>query len=284
MLDKTSGCYSIKEQCGLLSLNRTSIYYKPKPVSRQKLAVLNRIGEIYTLGPAFGGAATGTILRREGHKTSDPTVRKYMAEMGLRAVYPGPSLSRRAAAHKVYPYLLKDLETTVPNQVWGAGITYIRMESDFLYLVAYMGWFSRYVVPWGLPDNMETDFVLRALRRGLKVAVPGIANPDQGSQSTDHLHVGELLKSAAKTSMDGKGRCMGNIFTERLWRSLKYQEAYLEEYETPRGARAGIRGYFELYNTFRPRQGIGGLTPHEAYFGKAASGLASAKAFIPRFS
>jgi len=283
MLDKADEIFSIKEQCELLSLNRTSIYYKPKPISQEKISIFNRIDEIYTISPAFGGATIGTILRREGHNISDPTVRKYMTEMGLRAVYPGPNLSKRALQHKIYPYLLRGLKITRPNQVWGTDITYIRMRSSFLYLIAYMDWYSRYVVSWELSDNMETDFVLKALRRGLKIAIPEIVNSDQGSQFTDKLHVNLLLENEINISMDGKGRCMDNIFTERLWRSLKYQEVYLKEYETPRDARIGIGGYFHLYNTFRPHQGIGGLTPHEVYFGRPAQSL-FAGAFIPRFS
>ena len=268
MLDKDDGTYDIKAQCELLGLNRTSVYYKPKPTRKEKLAILNRIDEIFTLSPAFGGATIGTILRRENHKISDPTVRKYMLEMGLQAVYPGPNLSKRNQEHKNYPYLLRGLDIIRPNQVWGTDITYIRMKNDFMYLVAYMDWFSRYVVSWELSDNMGTEFVLKALKRGLNIAVPEICNSDQGSQFTDKLHTALLLENSVKISMDGRGRCMDNIFTERLWRSLKYQEVYLKEYQNPREARIGIGNYFKLYNDFRPHQGLGGLTPYEIFYGK----------------
>jgi len=270
MLDKSDPDYSVKEQCNLLSLNRTSLYYKPAPVSERKLRIFRRIDELYTLNPSFGGTTIGTILRREGLSISDPTVRKYMAEMGFTVIYPGPNLSKRAHDSLIYPYLLRNMVIDHPNQVWGTDITYIRMKQDFLYLVAYMDWFSRYVLAWELSDTLETDFVLKALRRALLTAKPEILNSDQGSQFTSKDHTGLLLENHIKISMDGRGRCMDNIFTERLWRSLKYQEVYLKEYESPREARAGIRDYLELYNTFRPHQGLGGLTPHEVYFGLPA--------------
>ena len=273
MLDKWDSDYSVKEQCELLSLNRTSLYYNPVPISEKKLAIFRRIDEVFTINPSFGGATIGTILRREGFEISDSTVRKYMTEMGLQAVYPGPNLSKRAHENLVYPYLLRKLIIDHPNQVWGTDITYIRMKSGFLYLVAYMDWFSRYVISWELSDTLETDFVMKALRRALSIAVPEIVNSDQGSQFTSLDHTGLLLENDIRISMDGRGRCMDNIFTERLWRSLKYQEVYLKEYESPRDARAGISQYLDLYNTFRPHQGIGGLTPFEVYFGYPAHDL-----------
>ena len=276
MLDKSDPNHTIKEQCQLLSLNRTSVYYKPVPVSQKKLAIFRRIDEIYTMNPSFGGATIGTILRREGLSVSDPTVRRYMTGMGLQAIYPGPNLSKRAHESLIYPYLLRNLTIERPNQVWGTDITYIRMCSGFLYLVAYMDWFSRYVLAWELSDTLETDFVLKALRAALSIAIPEIVNSDQGSQYTSIDHTALLKEKNIRISMDGRGRCMDNIFTERLWRSLKYQEVYLHEYESPREARAGIRRYFELYNTFRPHQGLGGLTPHEVYWGAPAYPSASA--------
>jgi len=276
MLDKSDPNHTIKEQCQLLSLNRTSVYYKPVPVSKKKLAIFRRIDEIYTMNPSFGGATIGTILRREGLSVSDPTVRRYMTEMGLQAIYPGPNLSKRAHESLIYPYLLRNLTIERPNQVWGTDITYIRMCSGFLYLVAYMDWFSRYVLAWELSDTLETDFVLKALRAALSIAIPDIVNSDQGSQYTSIDHTALLKEKNVRISMDGRGRCMDNIFTERLWRSLKYQEVYLHEYQSPREARAGIRRYFELYNTFRPHQGLGGLTPHEVYWGAPAYPPASA--------
>jgi putative transposase len=276
MLDKADPDYSVRQQCEMLSLNRAGIYYKPVPISPHKLAILHRIDELYTMDPAWGGTTIGTILRREGLPVSDPTVRRYMTEMGLCAIYPGLNLSKRAQESLVYPYLLRNLDITRPNQVWGTDITYIRMKKGFLYLVAFMDWFSRYVVSWELSDTLETDFVLKALRRALLIAIPEITNSDQGSQFTSLGYTALLKENGVKISMDGRGRCIDNIFTERLWRTLKYQEVYLNEYETPRDARAGITRYFEIYNTFRPHQGLCGLTPHEVFFGKSAVADATA--------
>ena len=270
MVDRKDPEYSVKAQCDLLGLNRTSLYYKPVPVSETKLRILKRIDELYTLNPSFGGATMGTILRREGLPISDPTVRKYMTEMGLQAVYPGPNLSKRAHQSLIYPYLLRGMDIVRPNQVWGTDITFIRLRDGFMYLVAFMDWFSRYVLSWELSDTLETDFVIKAFKSALEIAIPEIVNSDQGSQYTSLDYTGLLKESHVKISMDGRGRCLDNVFTERLWRSLKYQEVYLHEYETPREARAGICRYFEIYNAFRPHQGLGGLTPHEVYFGECA--------------
>lgn len=278
MLDKSDSDYSVKEQCELLGLNRTSLYYKPKPITAKKLAIFRRIDEIYTINPSFGGTTIGTVLRREGLSVSDPTVRRYMNAMGLQTVYPGPNLSKRAHDSLIYPYLLRNVVIERPNQVWGTDITYIRLRGGFLYLVAFIDWYSRYVLSWELSNSLETVFVLNALSRALRIAIPEIVNSDQGSQYTAADYAGLLKEKGVLISMDGRGRCMDNIFTERLWRSLKYQEVYLHDYESPREARAGITRYFELYNTFRPHQGLNGLTPHEVYFGftaypEASSGI-----------
>jgi len=270
MLDKADVDYSVKEQCELLGLNRTSIYYKPRPIRQKKLDIFRRIDELYTMNPSFGGTTIGTILRREGLSVSDPTVRRYMSEMGLQVVYPGPNLSKRAHESLIYPYLLRNVAIERVNQVWGTDITYIRMRDGFMYLVAFMDWYSRYVLAWELSDSLEVGFVMKALRSALSIGIPEISNSDQGSQYTSDDYTALLKENNVKISMDGRGRCMDNIFTERLWRSLKYQEVYLKDYESPREARAGITQYFELYNTFRPHQGLGGLTPHEVYFGYAA--------------
>lgn len=267
MIEPECEAFSIKKQCDLLGLNRTSLYYKPVPVSAEKLRILNRIDVIYTGDPSFGGATIGTILRREGFGISDPTVRKYMRKMGLHAIYPGPNLSKRTHESKIYPYLLRGMEITHPNQVWGTDITYIRMRDGFLYLVAFMDWYSRYVLAWELSDNLMVDFVIDTLNAALAVAVPEILNSDQGSQFTSDRYTSLLLQNDVKISMDGRGRCMDNIFTERLWRSLKYQEVYLTEYQNPREARIGIGNYFHKYNVWRPHQGLAGLTPYDVYFG-----------------
>jgi len=228
---------------------------------------MHRIDELYTDYPTFGRATIGTILRREGYAISDPTVRKYMKEMGIQAIYPGPNLSKRAHEHAVYPYLLRNVTVRYRDHVWGTDITYIRMQDGFMYLVAFMDWFSRYVLSWELSDNLETDFVVDALRHALARATPEILNSDQGSQFTAKKYTDMLRSEGIRISMDGRGRCFDNIFTERLWRSLKYQEVYVADYRTPKDARQGIGKYFDMYNTFRPHQGLNGLTPHEVYYG-----------------
>ena len=267
MLDWKCKPYNIKQQCELLSLNRTSLYYRPRPCSEKKVRIMHRIDKIYTDHPAFGGATIGTILRREGHSISAPTVRKYMQEMGIQAIYPGPNLSKRAHEHAVYPYLLRNVEPRYRDHIWGTDITFIRMQDSFMYLVAFMDWFSRYVISWELSDRLETDFVVDALHNALVRAAPEIVNSDQGSQFTAKKYTDILHSEGIKISMDGVGRCFDNIFTERLWRSLKYQEVYIADYRSPKEARQGIGKYFETYNTFRPHQGLNGLTPQEVYYG-----------------
>ena len=267
MLDSKDEALNITEQCELLSLNRTSIYYKPVEVSKIKLNILNRIDEIYTADPSFGGTTIGIILRREGFYISDPTVRKYMKQMGLEAIYPKPNVSKKNHEHLIYPYLLRNVTIEKRDHVWGTDITYIRLKNCFLYLVAYMDWFSRYVLSWELSDSLEVGFVIEALNRALQISTPQITNSDQGSQFTAKKHTELLLSHGIKISMDGRGRCFDNIFTERLWRSLKYQEVYLTNYENPRQARIGIGKYFNKYNTYRPHQSLKGLTPYEVYNG-----------------
>jgi len=265
MLELDSKKTSISEQCELLSLNRTSLYYKPLPVSDEKQKMLNRIDEIYTADPSFGGRTIGTILRREGFSISDPTVRSYMREMGLYAIYPGPNLSKRTHDSLIYPYLLRGVDIVRANQVWGTDITYIRMNQGFLYLVAFMDWYSRYVLSWELSDSLEVGFVIEALENAIAVAKPEIVNSDQGSQFTSKEYTSRLSANDVRISMDGRGRCMDNIFTERLWRSLKYQEVYLNEYNSPREARSGIQNYFHKYNSYRPHQGLNGFTPADVF-------------------
>jgi putative transposase len=193
-----------------------------------------------------------------------------MQEMGLCAVYPGPNLSKRAHESLIYPYLLRNIDIVRNNQVWGTDITYIRMNQGFLYLVAFIDWYSRYVLSWELSDSLEVGFVISALRNALAIACPEILNSDQGSQFTSKEYTSLVSANNVRISMDGRGRCMDNIFTERLWRSLKYQEVYLNEYRSPREARSGIGNYFHKYNTYRPHQGLGGLTPADVFlFGKS---------------
>lgn len=261
-----NGEYSIKEQCELLSLNRTGIYYKKRPISAEKLAIMHCIDEIYTEFPCYGSRRMRAQLNNQGFSISRPTVAKYMSFMGLEAIYPKVNLSKRNLDHKIYPYLLRKITATYPNHIWGTDITYIRMNGGFMYLVAFLDWYSRYVVSWELSDTLEDDFVVYALKNALKVAIPYIANSDQGSQFTSRDYTGTLLETGVKISMDGRGRAMDNIFTERLWRTVKYEDIYIKEYSTPRELRRGLKEFFQRYNTKRLHQSLNYKTPAKIYF------------------
>lgn len=248
-----------------MGLNRSSLYYKPVRPTPEEIALKHRIDEIYTEYPFYGSRRITAQLRREGYVVNRKAVQRHMREMGITAIYPGPNLSRRHIEHRVFPYLLRGLAITRPNQVWGVDITYVRLSHGWLYLVAVMDWYSRYVVSWELDQSLEVDFVLQAMRRALDSAQPEIVNSDQGSQFTSPPYI-ELLQAAqVQISMDGRGRATDNIFTERLWRSLKYEEVYLNEYRSPREAREGIGNYLDFYNHRRPHQSLAYKVPAELY-------------------
>lgn len=203
---------------------------------------------------------------REGQAISRPTVQRYMREMGIAGISPGPNLSKRAAAHKLYPYLLRGLEISRPNQVWGIDITYIRLRGGWMYLVAVLDWFSRYVVSWEVDQTLEMPFVLRAVDLALSRAQPLIWNSDQGSHFTSPQYTEKLLSAGVQISMDGKGRALDNIFTERLWRTIKYEDVYLQDYVSPRDTRQGLATYLSFYNQERLHQSLDYRTPAEVYF------------------
>ncbi len=267
LVDFNDKVLSLTVQTDLLSLNRTSLYYKPVPPSIREIEIKHAIDEIYTENPSFGSRTLTTLLKRKGYKICRTTVASYMREMGICAIFPKQKLSIRNPEHKVYPYLLRNIKASYPNHIWGTDITYIRLQKGWLYLVAYMDWFSRYLLSWELDHTLEVNFVIEALKSALKIAKPNIVNSDQGSQFTSNKHIEILTSNEIKISMDGRGRCMDNIFTERLWRSIKYQEVYLNDYESPKEARQGIGCYLEKYNTYRPHQSLKNLTPAEVYFG-----------------
>ena len=265
MLDKTDE-FSVTEQCGLLSLNRTSLYYKNRPLRETKLSVLNTIDEIYTENPVYGARRIRAELMKLGYTISRPTVSEYMKILGLEAIYQKPDTSKRHPNHRIYPYLLRNVKASYPNHVWGTDITYIRMQKGFMYLVAFLDWFSRYVLSWELSDSLEDGFVVTALKKALKIGMPHIVNSDQGSQFTGNAYTGTLLENGVNISMDGRGRCMDNIFTERLWRTVKYEDVYLHDYQTPRELRIGLTEFFIKYNTRRPHQSLDYRTPADVYF------------------
>lgn len=262
---------SIRAQTQLLGLNRSSLYYRSLPTSSEELRLKRRIDEIYTAHPFYGSRRIAVQLRQEGHHVNRKAVVRHMQQMGLSAICPGPhrpNLSKRAREHSIYPYLLRGVVAHAPNHVWGVDITYIRMVGDYpgwLYLVAVLDWHSRYIVSWELSRNMEQGFVMEAARAALAKATPMIWNSDQGSQFTSPQYTGLLTEAGVQISMDGRGRFVDNIFTERLWRTIKYEEVYLHEYSTPREARQRLGQYIEFYNHDRPHQALGYQTPAAVY-------------------
>ncbi|BDI30569.1 integrase [Capsulimonas corticalis] len=249
-------------QADLLSVARSSLYYEPRLTREAEIAIKHRLDEWYTQRPCLGTRKLVTLLAQEGINVGRHTIRRYRAEMGLFTLYSAPNLSKPSGPdHKIYPYLLSGLCIDRPNHVWGVDITYIRLRGGFLYLVAFLDWFSRLVVAWELSDTLEIPFVLSCAAASLKSAVPEIVNSDQGSHFTSEKFTSQFLTAGARVSMDGRGRYLDNIFTERLWRSVKQEEVYLAHYETPREARQGLSSYLKFYNEVRPHQSLGNLTP-----------------------
>jgi putative transposase len=261
---------SISLQAELLGLNRTSLYYQPVGVLPETVALRRQIDEVYTAHPYYGVRRVTAQLRREGLVANHKAIAHHMREMGLAGICPGPNLSKRNLAHAVYPYLLRDITASQPDHVWGIDITYIRLQGGWMYLVAVLDWFSRYVVSWALDLTLEIGFVLDAVRRALAQAAPVIWNSDQGSHFTSPQYTNLLTEAKVQISMDGRGRALDNIFTERLWRTVKYEEVYLHDYANPRDARTGLTRYLSFYNEERPHQALNYQTPAEVYFQKGA--------------
>lgn len=252
---------SVRRQCELLGVNRSGLYYEPLGESAENLKLMRLIDEEYTRRPFFGSRKLMKWLQEQGYRVGRHRVRRLMGLLGLEAVYPKPKLSQPGEGHKLYPYLLNGVAITRVNQVWSTDITYIRMAEGFVYLVAVMDWFSRFVLSWSLSLTMEVDFCLEALDRALRWGRPEIFNSDQGSQFTSEEFTGVLARRGVAISMDGRGRCLDNIFIERLWRSLKYEEVYLRDYTRVPEARAGIANWFRFYNHQRFHQSLGYRTP-----------------------
>ena len=252
-------------QADLLSLSRSSLYYQPALPSAQEVAIKHRIDEVYTACPFYGSRRIAAQLVRDGLTINRKTVQRHMREMGIAGVSPGPNLSQRRKEHPVYPYLLRGVTASYPNHVWGIDITYIRLQKHWMYLVAVLDWYSRYVVSWQLDHTLDIEFVLVSVDAALALDRPLIWNSDQGSQFTSPHYTQRLLAAGVQISMDGKGRALDNIFTERLWRTVKYEEVYLHEYLTPKDAFQGLRHYFDFYNQRRLHQSLDYRTPAEVY-------------------
>lgn len=259
---------SVRRQCELLGVNRSSYYYAPASESSLNLALMQRIDEIYTASPFYGYRKITALLQQEGCAVNRKRVARLMNLMGIHAICPGPQTSRPVPDHKVYPYLLRGVAIVRPNQVWSVDITYIRMRPGFMYLVAIIDWYSRFVLSWRLSNTLDGAFCLAALEEALEgYGVPEIFNSDQGSQFTAHDFTGRLERAKIRISMDGRGRALDNIFVERLWRTVKYEDVYLKDYETPLGLEVGLTDYFFKYDYQRPHQSLQYRTPAAVYLG-----------------
>lgn len=243
LVDRVGGELSLKQQAELLSVSRSSLYYQAVGPSVEEIAIKHRLDELYTQYPFYGSRKMRVLLKPEWH-INRKRVQRYMREMGLVAIFPGPKLSQPTPGHKIYPYLLRHVTASYPNHIWGIDITYVRLRQGWMYLVAILDWYSRFVVSWALDQSLEMPFVLEAVDQALQQAKPAIINSDQGSHFTSPHYLDRFESLGVQISMDGRGRAMDNIFTERLWRSVKYEEVYLHDYETPRQARQGLSAYF----------------------------------------
>jgi putative transposase len=266
MIDLAHSEISISRQCELLKLPRASYYYESNCDDSYNELIMNLIDKQFTKTPFYGVPRITESLIKKGHQVNRKRVRRLMRKMGLEAIYPKKNLSKAHPDHKKYPYLLKDVDIDHPDQVWGVDITYIRLRHGFVYLVAVMDWYSRYVLAWDISTTMDTAFCTRTLENALKISKPEIFNSDQGSQftSTDFTRI--LEKEGIRISMDGRGRAYDNIFVERLWRSVKYEEVYLHQYLTVPETRKSINKYLMFYNMERIHESLGYKTPYEIYF------------------
>jgi putative transposase len=255
----------VRRQCELLGLNRSTYYYEPATESELNLLLMRTIDQQYTAHPSFGSRMMTAWLKDQGHDVNRKRVQRLMRLMGLEAIYPKPKLSLPGRNHKVYPYLLRDLAITRPDQVWSTDITYIPMEHGFMYLAAVIDWFSRYVICWRLSNTLDGEFCLEMLDEALSLGKPEIFNTDQGVQFTAAAWTERLERAGVAVSMDGKGRWADNVFVERLWRTVKYEDIYLKRYELVPQLYTGLGVFFPFYNEERPHQSLGYRTPGAAY-------------------
>jgi putative transposase len=281
LVDQNDSALPVVAQCRLLKVARSTLYYQPVPVSADDLAVMRRIDELHLAWPFYGSRRMAAVLRREGWEVNRKRAKRLMRVMGIEAIYQKPNTSKGHPDHKVYPYLLRGLTIDRPNQVWCADITYIPMAKGFVYLVAVMDWFSRRVLSWRLSITMETDFCVEALREATEMyGQPEIFNTDQGVQFTSAAFVDELAGRGVRISMDGKGRYLDNIFIERLWRSLKYEEVYIKAYGSVVEARRSLGEWLAFYNNVRPHQSLAYRTPRETFEAVACEYVDNASASL----
>ena len=256
---------SVRRQCELLSLNRANLYYEPVPESAETLQLMRLIDEEYLRHPFLGSRRLVLWLANQGHVVNRKKLQRLQRNMGIQGIAPGPSTTVRAVGHQVYPYLLRGVEITRPNQVWACDITYVPLQQGYLYLTAVMDWFSRCVLSWRLSNSMDVEFCLAALEEALHHGRPEIFNTDQGSQFTSQEFTGRLAAESIAVSMDGKGRAIDNVMIERLWRTVKYENIYLKDYATGADCHQGLQAYLTYYCHERPHQSLANQTPWHAY-------------------
>ena len=265
-MDEAHPCLSVRRQCELLGLNRSTLYYEPATETPENLGLMRLIDEEYTRHPFYGSRRMAVWLKEDmGHDVNRKRVRRLMRLMGLEAIYPRPRLSAGDRNHKVYPYLLRDVSIERVDQVWSTDITYVGLPGGFMYLAAVIDWHSRFVLGWKLSNTLDGSSCLELLREVLASGKPEVFNTDQGVQFTASAFTGGLLSAGVAISMDGRGRCLDNIFVERLWRSVKYEDVFIRGYESVAELRAGLARYFRFYNEERRHQSLDYRTPAEVY-------------------
>lgn len=265
MINPADGEFSVRQQCEILGFNRSTYYYAPAPLSPETITLMQLLDQQYTATPFYGVNKMTEYLRKQHYQVGKDRVRTLLRMLGLQAIYPRRRTTYRNAEHKVYPYLLQDVTLTQPNQVWSADITYVRLVHGFAYLVAIIDWFSRYGLSWRLSNALESSFCVHALEMAFGSGQPQIFNTDQGTQFTSESFTEKLLAKQIAISMDSRGRCFDNIFVERLWRTVKYEDIYLKGYETIAQAEQGLTHYFQFYNQERYHQALKYQTPWSVY-------------------
>lgn len=265
MIEPGHKILSINRQCELLGLPRASLYYEAAPIDQLNVSLINFLDEQHTKYPFYGYRKLTCEANKVGYAVNHKRIQRLLEQMGVQAVYTRKKPNLSSPGHKVFPYLLGNIVAQYPNHIWSVDITYIRMRLGFMYLVAIMDWYSRYVLSWRLSNSMEVSFCVEALEAALAQAIPEIHNSDQGSQFGSEQYTSKLLSNNIKISMDGKGRAFDNIFIERLWRSVKYEHVYMHDYVDGFDAREKLTEYFNFYNLIRPHQSLRNRTPQEVY-------------------
>lgn len=270
LLESERKTFSQRKQCELLGIARSGLYYRPRDPSMEDLELMKAIDEQYLKTPFYGRRRMTVEMRKQGFLAGEKRVRTAMQLMGLEAIYPKPNLSKNNSEHRKYPYLMKNVAVDRADQAWAADITYLPLHKGFGYLFAIIDWYSRYVIEWELSNLLDVDFCIEALERSLKKRHPEIFNTDQGVQFTSRLFTNRLEQEGVRISMDGKGRALDNVFVERLWRSVKYEDVYPKGYSNLKEVKIGLKRYFQFYNENRPHQGLGYRTPAEVYCEKGS--------------